>query len=66
MEYTKWTKESVLKFCEDNFIGEGLEEDLSNFLDGQEAILDMDSADLPSEEGQASTELTIKLKLREY
>lgn len=65
-KYQKWNTKKIEKFCEDNFLGEGFDEKLVTFLDGEEAILIMDSTDLPStKNGVAQTELTIKIKLTE-
>ena len=64
-KYEKWNEKKLEKFCEDNFIGEGMDEKLITFLNGEKAILEMDTADLPSEKGVAQTELTIKIKLQE-
>lgn len=62
-EYKEYTKEEIEKFCEDNFISEGFDEKLITFLEGESAILEMDSADVPDDKDGKHTELTIKCKL---
>lgn len=62
--YTKWTKESVMKYCEDNFlVADGIDEQLAEFLDGKEAYLNVITTNPDSKPVEG--ELIINMKLTE-
>lgn len=42
MEFKKWTKEEVEKFCEDNWVEDT--DWLFNYVDGTEASIEMDTS----------------------
>ena len=55
-----WNKEDLEKFCEDNFLGEGLDEDLIRFMEGQQGHMVME------DDGQNNLILHIRILLKEY